>query len=164
MRLSRSDQNTPHPLKSKCRSTQKNSCHPPWHLSSSHNFCGKHWSRQWFKQTTNQSHVSFGRKLLNRLRGMPAIMCCNLLSKQHISLFQSIQQPISSPDWNWRSRRRSVSKSGKTYKQRPFRWKHLPRILQTKSSCFSYKQMLIMRPRNRPLKGENNLERRRQNK
>ena len=43
-----------------------------------------------------------------------------------------------------KSRRRSVSISGRMYKQHPSRWQHLPRVLQTKNNSSSQKQMVTM--------------------
>ena len=68
-----------------------------------------------------------------------------------------------SPDWNWKSRRRSVSKSGRIYKQHPPRWHHLPRMLQIRNNSSSHKQMVTMRLKNICFNVKNSLTKRRQN-
>ena len=51
--------------------------------------------------------------------GMHVIKCCNLISKKNSSPAQSALRLAFSPDWNSKSRRRYVSKSGKICKQHP---------------------------------------------
>ena len=58
---------------------------------------------------------------------------------------------------NWESQRRSVSKSGTSYKLHALRWQRLPRMLQIKNNSSSHKQMVKMRLQNKSFNGKNNL-------
>ena len=63
---------------------------------------------------------------------------------------------------DWKSRKRSFSKSGKMYKQCPLRSQHPPQMLHLNSNSSSRRQMTIMSLRNKPLKGKSNLGKRQQ--
>ena len=58
---------------------------------------------------------------------------------------------------------RSVSKSGKMYKQHTLRSQHPLQMLQTKNNLSSRTQMTKMKPKNRSYKGKNNLGKKQQN-
>ena len=114
--------------------------------------------------TDNKSVTIFSRqKPFHHLCGIHAIMCYNSTLKEHKLLDQSTQQLIFSPGWNWNSGRRSVSKSGRIYKQHPKRCQHLPQMLQMKSTSSSHKQMLKMRLKSKPFKGKSSLGKKQQN-
>ena len=111
-----------------------------------------------FLKDKNPLQVFSKRRQFHQHYGLHVIMCCNITSKLHRVLVESILLLVFPPDWSSKSRRRCVWNSGKTSNQHLSKWPYLPRMSLMKNNFSSHKHIIMMIQKNKPLKEKNNLD------